>query len=212
MIRAGADRLCFVISPGKSDILSYFGSSITGADVFYTVQPEATGLCSALFRALPLVEPDDVVLFGLPDTIWTPEDGYLRLPDDGLSFLLFDVDRPQHFDTVVTDSTGRVREIQVKPPRPRTSWIWGAVKLTGRIFHELHELWLAREPRDEFLGTLVNAYLARGGHARGVPAGQLYLDVGSIDGYRDAIRLLSSSAAPASEPQVTLSQSSRIRD
>ena len=28
MIRAGADKICFVISPGKSDILSYYGGII----------------------------------------------------------------------------------------------------------------------------------------------------------------------------------------
>jgi UTP-glucose-1-phosphate uridylyltransferase len=27
MIRAGADRICFVIAPGKSDILEYYGGS-----------------------------------------------------------------------------------------------------------------------------------------------------------------------------------------
>jgi glucose-1-phosphate thymidylyltransferase len=91
MILAGADKLCMVISAGKSDILAYYGGSIGAAHVCYVVQPGAAGLCDAIFRALPLVHPDEPVLVGLPDTIWFPEDGLRSLPDDALSFLLFPV-------------------------------------------------------------------------------------------------------------------------
>ena len=95
MIRAGADKLCFVISPGKSDILEYFGGSYGDAANVYVVQPRPAGLCDALFRAAPLISPDETVLVGLPDTIWFPADGFSELPDDCLSFLLFPVDRPE---------------------------------------------------------------------------------------------------------------------
>src|SRR5215218_5129856 len=89
MLAAGADKLCFVISPSKADILRYYGAKIGGAAVAYTVQPQPAGLCDAVFRALPLIAPDESVLIGLPDTIWFPEDGYAALDRDRLSFLLF---------------------------------------------------------------------------------------------------------------------------
>src|SRR5690348_13903294 len=54
MLRAGADKLCFVISPGKSDILEYYGAGVGQAAVAYVVQPKPAGLCDSLFRALPL--------------------------------------------------------------------------------------------------------------------------------------------------------------
>src|SRR5688572_23710007 len=73
MLLAGADKLCFVISPGKSDILEYYGARIGGADVCYVVQPKPGGLCDAVFRARPFVDPDERVVVGLPDTIWFPE-------------------------------------------------------------------------------------------------------------------------------------------
>ena len=41
------------------------------------------------------------------------------------------------------------------------------------------------------MGTLVNAYLAQGGEAWGIRAGQAYVDVGTLSGYREAMRLLS---------------------
>ncbi len=191
MIRGGADKLCFVISPGKSDILEYYGSGLWGADIAYVVQPKPGGLCDAVFRALPLIGPEEPVLVGLPDTIWFPEDGLAQLPDDRLSFLLFPVARPEFFDAVVTRDDGEVEEIQVKQRDARSHWIWGAFKMPGHVFHELHALWRRPERGDEYFGTLVNAYLAEGGRAAAVRAGEAYVDVGTLHGYREAIRLLS---------------------
>jgi len=190
MVRGGADRVCFVISPGKSDILAYYGGAVGGADVCYVVQPKPAGLCDSIFRALPFVDPEQDVLVGLPDTLWFPEDGFAALPDGAFSFLLFPVDRPELFDAVVTDGEGNVREIQVKQPGAATHWVWGAFKLPARTLAELHALWRERGRRDEYIGTLVNAWLERGGSARGIPAGEAYVDVGTLHGYREAIHVL----------------------
>ena len=200
MLRAGATKLCFVISSAKSDLMRYYGSAVTGpdgrtADVVYVVQDKPGGLCDAVFRACPFVGPGEHVLVGLPDTIWYPEDGLAALGDGGLSFLLFPVDNPTVFDAVVTDGheddpSGAVREIQVKHPAASTKWVWGAFKMPGRVLHELHRLWLNRGRRDEYVGTLVNAYLANGGRAVGVRRGTAYVDVGTLHGYRQAIALL----------------------
>src|SRR3954471_5209132 len=62
MILGGADKICFVISSGKSDILNYYGGNVGGADIAYVVQSKPAGLCDAIFRALPLVAPDEHVL------------------------------------------------------------------------------------------------------------------------------------------------------
>ena len=58
LILAGADKICFVISPGKSDILEYFGGQYGSARLAYVVQPEASGLCDAVFRASTVVGED----------------------------------------------------------------------------------------------------------------------------------------------------------
>jgi glucose-1-phosphate thymidylyltransferase len=188
MMLGGADKICFVISPGKSDILEYYGSRAYSADFCYAVQPQAAGLCDAIFRAQPFIPHDEPVLVGLPDTIWFPEDGLSYLEDDVLSFLLFPVERPELFDAVVTDDSGCVLEVRVKQEEVRTNWVWGAFKMPGPVFHNLHHLWLDRG--DEYFGTLVNEYLARGGQARGVYAGSAYVDVGTVNGYRQAMKIL----------------------
>ena len=196
MIRGGASKICFVVSPGKSDILEYYGSKVYSADVCYTVQTQPSGLCDAIFRTLPFIGADEHVLVGLPDTIWFPEDGFAYLDDGVLSFLLFPVDKPEYFDAVVTDDTGAVIEIQVKQQAARTRWVWGAFKMPAVVFRELHELWCERDRADEYFGTLVNAWIERGGRAAGVHAGERYVDVGTVHGYREAVALL---GAPAYE-------------
>jgi len=195
MIRGGAQKICFVISPGKSDIMEYYGAGYGDAAIAYVVQPRPSGLCDAIFRTTPLIRADEAAIVGLPDTIWFPETALAELPDDVLSFLLFPVEHPEFFDAVVLDEGERVREIQVKQKDAASNWIWGAFKMPGRVLAELRDLWQERRCEDEYFGTLVNAYLTRGGAAVGVKAGRAYVDVGTLHGYRAAISLLGQSGA-----------------
>src|SRR3954468_12615227 len=119
MLRGGADKICFVISRWKFDILPYYVGAIGGdktgrAARAYVVPPEPPGLCHAFFRAVPFFEPAEPVLVGLPDTIWFPEDAFAKLPGARRAFLTCPVARPELFDAVVSDQDGLVREIQVK--------------------------------------------------------------------------------------------------
>ncbi len=196
MARAGISKLCFVISPAKSDIMSYFGGAIGDVSLAYVVQDAARGLCDAIFRALPLIPRDEMVVIGLPDTIWFPADGLAALPAGRFSFLLFPVEHPELFDAVETDDAGRVRRIVVKQPNAGTQWIWGAFSLPGSTLHALHALWQKRGCTDEYIGTLVNAWLDAGGEAFGVRAGQHYVDVGTLHGYRQAVHLLGGDELP----------------
>jgi dTDP-glucose pyrophosphorylase len=189
MLLAGADRICFVLSPEKTDIVPYYARHRAARQMCYVVQERPNGLCDALFRGLQVMRDDDDVLIGLPDTVWFPVDGFRALPRDVLSFLLFPVDEPDRFDAVVTEGDSVV-EIQVKTSRPRSHWVWGAFRMPSRVFRALHDLWLEPSRGDEYVGTLVNEYLRRGGSARGVRAGQRYYDVGTVNGYRAAIDAL----------------------
>jgi hypothetical protein len=83
--------------------------------------------------------------------------------------------------------------------------------MPGHVLHALRTLWLQRSRRDEYLGSLFNAYLAQGGTACGVRRGEAYVDVGTLHGYREAIMLLQQSgtrhgaAGSASEASAVLS-------
>lgn len=71
-----------------------------------------------------------------------------------------------------------------------------AFKMPGRVFHDLHALWRARERCDEYVGTLVNAYLAAGGNALGYRTGESYMDAGTVHGYFTALQMF---GEPSSE-------------
>src|ERR671917_1097397 len=64
MLTAGASRIAFIISPGKSDILEYYGGQIGDARICYFVQPRPAGLCDAIFQAAPFIAADEPVIIG----------------------------------------------------------------------------------------------------------------------------------------------------
>jgi hypothetical protein len=180
-----------VISAEKTDILRYYSESGLGSKLFYVLQPEARGLCDAVFRALPYVRAehsaDELVLIGLPDTIWFPPDNYAHVPRDSVHLITFPVADPEHFDAVICGGTGEVKEVQVKQPGARSRRIWGAITAPAHLFVALHRLWLQRDCADEYLGSLFNAWIAGGAPITADSAGTDYLDVGTLDGYHRAL-------------------------
>ena len=200
MIAAGATQICMVISAQKTDIVEYFAERDYAAQIFYAVQPRPLGLCDALFRAEPFTRPDSEVLIGLPDTIWFPENAYRpavdrlarpsvrsqEAPADEVNLVLFPVDEPGHFDAVVCDDIGYVLRVEVKKAYAHSHWIWGAVVCTGEGFHALKRLWEARHREDLFLGDLLNAYIAAGNPVRATHSGEIYMDVGTVEGFHAA--------------------------
>ncbi len=189
MIEAGAEQICMVISGAKTDIMEYFAEREYAAEIFYVVQQRPQGLCDALFRAEPFARRHEAVLIGLPDTIWFPENAYraaLDFEGAGVNLLLFPVDDPTQFDAVLADEAGFVQKVEVKQKDAHSHWIWGGVTATGESFHALKLLWEARHREDEYLGHLLNAYMAAGNLVRAAYAGENYMDVGTLEGYRRA--------------------------
>jgi glucose-1-phosphate thymidylyltransferase len=199
MLAGGATRICFVISRSKADIVHYYGGEIGAASICYAVQSSPAGLCDAIFAALPFLSADDDVLVGLPDTVWFPYDGFSLLPQKTFSFLCFPVTHPECFDAVLSSSDGRVLEVQVKSQMAQTHWIWGAFRLPVPTLWSLHDLWQSRRCQDQYLGTLVNEHIARSGEVWSVQRGERYVDVGTLHGYREAVRFLAEAPADAAK-------------
>jgi glucose-1-phosphate thymidylyltransferase len=189
MIAAGAEQICMVISAEKTDIVKYYAERNYAAEIFYAVQRKPQGLCDALFRAEPFARRHDQVLIGLPDTIWFPENAYVPAVDleqVDVNLVLFPVNDPTVFDAVVCDDLGFVQQVQVKRRDAASHWIWGAVTARGESFHRLKLLWESRHRTDEFLGDLLNAFIAAGNVVKGRHCGEVYMDVGTMEGYRNA--------------------------
>ena len=195
MIAAGVEQICMVISAEKTDVVRYFAERDYAAEIFYVLQQKPQGLCDALFRAQPFAIHHERILIGLPDTIWFPENGYRsalsvidRAADVGL--LLFPVTNSSAFDAVISDEHGYVKEVEVKRSNPHSHWVWGAVTSTGEAFQNLKLLWESRHRQDEYLGHLLNAYITAGNIVRATCAGEIYMDVGTLEGYHQALNFL----------------------
>jgi dTDP-glucose pyrophosphorylase len=188
MIAAGARQICLVISAEKSDIVRYYAERDYAAEIFYAVQQRPRGLCDALFRAESFVRAEEPVLIGLPDTIWFPENAFRTSLEQnaGVNLVLFPVDDPSAFDAVLCEEDGNVRRVVVKESDPGTNWVWGALTTSGRAFQDLHLLWESRHRKDEFLGDLLNAYIAAGNPVHATTNGERYMDVGTLEGYHSA--------------------------
>src|SRR5437868_2091400 len=204
MIAAGAEQICMVISAEKTDLIRYFAERHYAAEIFYVLQQKPQGLCDALFRAEPFAIHHERILIGLPDTIWFPENGY-RSPlsmlegSSDVSLLLFPVTNPSAFDAAISDEHGYVQEIEVKRSNPHSHWVWGAVTSTGEAFHNLKLLWESRHRQDEYLGHLLNAYIAAGNIVRSTCSGEIYMDVGTLEGYHQALNFLRDSRTARNE-------------
>lgn len=190
MIAAGADQICMVISGEKTDIVRYFAERDYAAEIFYAIQNQPRGLCDALFRAEPFARDHREVLIGLPDTIWFPENAFrtsLELHSRAeVNLVCFPVADASAFDSVISDENGYVRRVDVKVREYESPWIWGAVITTGYAFRDLKLLWESRHRQDEFLGHLLNAYIAAGNSVCASHAGEVYMDVGTLQGYHAA--------------------------
>jgi glucose-1-phosphate thymidylyltransferase len=127
---AGAQKAYLVLSKGKWDIPAYFGSgSMLDMALGYLMTDLTYGVPFTLDSAFPFLN-DKQVLFGFPDIIVQPEDGYVHLLDQmrashaDIVLGLFLADNPQKMDMVDLDADGTIRGIRIKPEQTTLTWTW----------------------------------------------------------------------------------------
>lgn len=126
MRAGGADRIFFVVRGDKSDIAQYYGDGARlGVAMAYLMMGEPWGPAFTVAQAAPFAG-DATVLFGFPDILLHPPDGFARavarLDETGADLVLgLLVGAPENaIDPVTTDASGRVRRLLTKeesPPR-----------------------------------------------------------------------------------------------
>jgi glucose-1-phosphate thymidylyltransferase len=122
---AGCSDIRVVTRPEKHDVASR--ARELGASV---IEARPDTVAQSLARGIPESAPDTPVLFGFPDTIWDPEDGFSRLLerlDNGFAVVLglFRTSDASRSDAVTLSTGGRIARIAVKPREPATDLIWG---------------------------------------------------------------------------------------
>ena len=125
-LRAAECREVRVVTrPDKTDVIAHAGE--LGAEI---VIGEPGTLAASIALGLRGLEESDVVLVGLPDTVWEPIDGFVRLLEQldeqaDVVLGLFESDEPERSDVVVLDKRGLVRRVHVKEADPPGNLVWG---------------------------------------------------------------------------------------
>ncbi len=123
---ADPDELRIVTRPEKEDVVAH--ARALGARVVLGHPPDVS---QSLLLGMEGLAPDDVVMWGYPDTLWEPVDGYVRvlalLRDGGpdVAVGLFRAPEPERSDVVTLDDEGRVTGVHIKQERPPSDLIWG---------------------------------------------------------------------------------------
>jgi glucose-1-phosphate thymidylyltransferase len=144
-LRTVTDHIVVITRPEKRDVIEH--SRSLGLRV---VEGEPSSVSESLLLGL---SEADTVLFGFPDTIWEPVEGFAQLLtalDQADAVLgVFESQEPERSDVVVLDEN-LVTAVEVKPSHPRSNLIWGCAAARssplagldrhdqpGLLFHEL---------------------------------------------------------------------------
>ena len=171
-LRAAApDEIRVVTSPEKDDVVRY------AADLgLAVILARPATVAESLASGLSGLRADDVVLFGFPDTLWDPADGFVslrRAVEDGAEIALgvFAGREPERSDVVALDDTRtRVESVHVKEASPPTRLVWGCLAARAGTLADVAE---HAEP-----GHLLDR-LARAGRVAAVDFGTELVDVGT---------------------------------
>ena len=167
---AGCTEVRIVTRPEKRDVVRR-GREL-GARV---VEAYPENVSQSIAQGVPAGSPDVRVLFGFPDTIWEPADGFSRLlerMDEGYDVVLglFRTSDVRRSDVVTLNGGGRIVSIAVKPRKPRTDLIWGCGAAQARALCGLDG---ASEPGHYFDD------LARRQAVSGVELSDQWMDIGT---------------------------------
>jgi glucose-1-phosphate thymidylyltransferase len=170
MRAAGCAELRVVTRPEKRDVVARARGE--GAMV---LEGHPRSLVESLVTGMSGLADGDVALIGFPDSIWEPEDGYVRLVAElargaDVALGVFRFDEPERSEVVTFGDDGAVTAVAVRPLDPPGSWIWGCA---AGVVSALRGMDGAAEV-GEFLDSL-----CRRARVVAVPLSETYVDIGT---------------------------------
>jgi len=199
MVAAGVGKIIIALGPDKHDVMHYYGNGGRfGIDISYVYQEEMGGMPFALDLAFSWLNPDDDVIFGMPDTIIEPFDAFKQLHDArvgrgaDLVLGLFVTDTPHKFGMVMIDDDGNVVETIDKPSETTLNYMWGNAgwgPVFSRFMHEyLQEH--SYQGKEIVLGDVFNAAIREGMRVVAhVYEDGKYIDIGTVEELDSALQI-----------------------
>jgi NDP-sugar pyrophosphorylase family protein len=129
---APCDEIRVVTRPEKEDVAVH--AHAWGASV---VSATPSSVSESLMAGIAGCPDDDLIVFGFPDTLWEPLDGFAQLmaalePEFDAALGVFRTREPSRSDTVGVHGN-RVVWIDVKPARPHSDLVWGCAVARARV-------------------------------------------------------------------------------
>lgn len=195
MIAAGVQRLFVVICAETEPLMEYLGDGHAwGLEIAYLYQEELRGIPFALDLARPWLT-DEVVVFGMPDTIIRPRDALARVLDDhaqsgaALTLGAFPTDRPSKFGMLALDEDDRVLASIDKPANSSLRYLWGFAAW-GPVLGGLLSDYVAgfSAPREALFSDVIQLAVDRGLPVKAVRFDDGdYTDIGTIEDLQAAV-------------------------
>lgn len=145
MRHGGVHKAFVILRKGKWDIPQYYGNgAVIGMNVGYLVVERPYGPPYTLDEAYPFVRGARVAL-GFPDILFGPSDAFkralrrLQAKKAELVLGLFRAHDIRIWDMVVTDRTGRVRELLIRPDKTASQLGWVFAVWTPEFTEFMHE-------------------------------------------------------------------------
>lgn len=190
MFQAGASRVWIVLGRGKTDIMEYYGDGTTfGGPIAYLMMDKLWGMPYTLDQAWSWLG-EETVLFGMPDTIFTPDNAFQCLVSShrktaaDVTLGIFPTSRPHKLCPVRLDADGRVLDMTDKPAVTDLMNTWGCACWAPRFTQFMHTYLASIFPpsSEVVLADVFRAAMADGLALRGVSFSDgEYIDIGTPD-------------------------------
>lgn len=174
-------HVAMVINGNKAQVMQHYGDgSRHNCHLSYVVQEQPGGLARAIDAAYHLAK-DQVVFFGMPDTIIRPEDVFVRLKaeimNNDLALAAFQVTDTSQFGMLEMDGDQVVR-IDDKPASTNLVYAWGCMCWRPKFSTWLHESLNDYGMTD--LDQIINTAILSGYYCKAVRMdGYTYQDLGT---------------------------------
>lgn len=160
MVSAGIKKIFVSIDHEKTDIIKYLWTK-TKYKSYLVFSPKGkNGLQDGILSPAKFLHPEDEIYFGLPDTLWFPENGFKQLikHNGKLVLGLFDSGSPEKFDSVDIDDRGVIKSVEVKVDNPKSNWTWGIGKVRVSEVAILNKIASKDKTRNILFGNSIHKY------------------------------------------------------
>lgn len=141
LVIAGIHKIFVTTAPDKTDLIDYLKNVSPNRKLITISIGERQGLLDGIISPAHFMEKTDEIYFGLPDTVWFPEDGFKEIAKVKNDLVLgcLPSDTPEIYGSVNVEK-GIATSIIEKPKNPTSPWIWAFGKFKVSLIPTLLNL------------------------------------------------------------------------